>query len=152
MLQFDTNHGSKLLLHLLAEEEEEVAADEVADEDVAVEAAADIEKQEIASATELSERLSGHALAISNVAGLLRLRSWSIQDFLDEHNADPESAEKTAVETVWRLSFQSLEERHSKVLGVLAHVKADSIPTELFQSATAAGFPDNLAFCVKKWE
>lgn len=100
---------------------------------------------------ELSERLSGHVLAISSIAAVIRLRSWTIEEFLERYDRNPQRAEN-AVRTVWRLSFESLNERSSKVLGVLAYVMPDSIPDELFESPTVAGFSACLEFCVDNWK
>lgn len=134
VLHFDKTAGSRFIIYLLSEE-----------------VAANIEGRDSESAMELSERLSGHALAISSVAALLCLRSWTIEEFLDRHTRNPKRAE-TAVQTVWRLSFESLNARSAKVLGVLTYVTPDSIPEDLFISNSAADFPDALKFCVDEWE
>lgn len=134
VLHFDKTSGSRFILYLLQED-----------------VATDIEGRESTSAIELSERLSGHALAISSVAALLRLRSWTIEEFLDRHNSNPKRAE-SVVQTVWRLSFESLNARSSRVLGVLAYVMPDSIPEALFRSTKPEDFPADLEFCVDDWE
>ena len=69
---WDSETGSQSLLHLLSTDigEELAAAD-------------------IKSANQLSEKLSGHALAISHMAGLIHRRSWSISDFVEIYKKQP---------------------------------------------------------------
>ncbi|KAI4265420.1 MAG: hypothetical protein L6R38_009438 [Xanthoria sp. 2 TBL-2021] len=134
VLHFDTESGSRFLLYLLSEE-----------------VAEDIEDRQSASAIELSERLNGHALAIHSVAGIIRLRSWTIEEFLVQHSRNPKRAE-SRVKTVWQLSFASLGDQSSKILGVLAYVMPDNIPDELFMSTKTNDLPPRLEFCVDDWE
>lgn len=65
VLPFDLESGARFVLHLLSND-----------------IAADLTSQEAESATGLSERLSGHALAISQMAALINRRSWTINEFL----------------------------------------------------------------------
>lgn len=59
ILPWDTDTGSKFLLHLLTGH-----------------ISAELLANETQSAYSLSERLSGHALALSNMCGLIHRRSW----------------------------------------------------------------------------
>ncbi|KAF2836401.1 hypothetical protein M501DRAFT_1018761 [Patellaria atrata CBS 101060] len=65
VLPFDTETGSVFVLHLLS-----------------LDIAADVATQESKSAAQLSERLGGYALAISQMAALIHRRSWTIEEFL----------------------------------------------------------------------
>lgn len=124
ILPFGTEAGSGFLLHLLSLD--------IADK---------LTVQEAKSAHELSERLSGHALAISQMAGLIHRRSWSIEEFLAIYDKNTQkihgSATGDSLDTVWYLSFKSLEPECSAFLGVLCYVSPDSIPQELFESTAA---------------
>ncbi len=65
VVPFDLEFGSRFVIHLLL-----------------IDFATEVISQETKSATELSERLSGHALAISQMASSIHRRSWTIQEFL----------------------------------------------------------------------
>lgn len=115
---FATHEGSVLLLHLLNRSQTSDSTE---------------------SAYELSKRLSGHALAIYQIAGLIQSRAWSIADFVKMYDKNAKrvhhvSQGKRSLGTVWQLSFDSLDTESSKVLGVLSFLDPDSIPQVLFES------------------
>lgn len=105
----------------------------------------DLSAKETQSAFDLSERLSGHALAISQMAGLIHRRSWSIEEFLaiyDENTRKMHGATKgNSLDTVWYLSFKSLDSECSAFLGVLSYVAPDSIPMSLFEQDSSTTLP-----------
>jgi hypothetical protein len=115
---FATHEGSVLLLHLLNRSHTSDSTE---------------------SAFELSKRLSGHALAIYQMAGLIQSRAWSITDFVKMYDKNAKrvhhvSHGDTSLGTVWQLSFDSLDQEAARVLGVLAFLEPDSIPQALFES------------------
>ncbi|UKZ68843.1 uncharacterized protein TrAtP1_009863 [Trichoderma atroviride] len=61
------------------------------------------------SAFELAEKLSGHALGISHMAGLIQQRSWSITEFMRIYLKDPRRLHKSELQAVWDVSFGTLE-------------------------------------------
>lgn len=119
---FSALEGSKLMLRLLDRESD---------------------PDESLSAEELASKLSGHALAISQMAALIRYRMYSIRDFNSTYTKHTKSVHREHrsarpndydlyLDTVWILSFQSLDEATKKFLGVLTFLSPDSIPQELF--------------------
>ena len=105
-------------------------------------------RQESVSAMTLSKQLNGHALAISQMAGLIHKRAWSIEEFLQIYSTNAKMMEqRTSLDTVWRLSFQSLDTATSSLLGALSLLMPDSIPQELFQPSESKYLPDGLSFC-----
>lgn len=114
ILPWDADAGSKFLLHLLAGH---ISADLLANESH--------------SAYDLSERLSGHALALSNMCGLIHRRSWSIAELVEAYDRSKDFND--GLETVWKLSFQSLRHECSALLSVLTFCAPDSIPQSLFE-------------------
>ena len=93
---FDTDVGSRFLLHLLS-----------------LNIAQDLSTGEVKSAHELAEKLSGHALGISQMAGLIYRQSWSIQEFLAIYNKNTRKVHEisggNSLGAVWQLSFESLD-------------------------------------------
>ncbi|KAI6783832.1 uncharacterized protein J7T54_001708 [Emericellopsis cladophorae] len=75
ILPWDTDTCSKFLLHLLAGQ---ISARFLANE--------------TKSACSLAERLSGHALALSNMCGLIHRRSWSISELVERSTIDRETS------------------------------------------------------------
>ncbi len=128
---FESVKGSEFLLHLLS-----------------MDIANDITSQEAESAMELSQRLSGHALAISKMAGLIHKRGWSIAEFLQVYSQNAQKMEhKTSLDTVWKLSFESLDEASFALLGALAFLMPDSVPRALFKPNDSDLLPEALKFC-----
>lgn len=128
---FESTKGSEFLLHILS-----------------MDIADSLTAQEAKSAMELSERLSGHALAISQMAGLIHKRGWSIEEFLQHYSKNAQKmVTKTSLETVWKLSFESLDPAAFALLGTLSFLMPDSIPQALFRPDDPDLLPERLKFC-----
>jgi len=69
---WDTETGSRFLLHLLA-----------------TDISTDLKENEMKYAHELSQKLSGHALAICQMAGLIHRCRWSIAEFMEIYMQHP---------------------------------------------------------------
>ncbi|KAF2722639.1 NB-ARC and TPR domain protein [Polychaeton citri CBS 116435] len=139
VISWDAEKGSHFLLHLLS---------------------SDIGKQltekEASGAHDLSLQLSGHALALSLMAGLIHRRSWSIEEFLEIYNRQPQKVIRMfgndSINALWNMSFRSLSEKTSAVLGVLTFLSPDSIPQKLFENTDPSVLPDSLKFCVDPFD
>lgn len=127
---FDKKAGSELLLYLLK-----------------MGVASDISQMDTQSAVELSEKLSGHALALSQMAGLIHKGNWSIEEFLRLYSRNTRKFHGSSLEAVFKLSFESLDEQSAALLGVMSFLTPDSIPQKLFESGDPARLPDALKFC-----
>ena len=130
VLTFEPDDGSKLLLQLLS-----------------MDISNDLNAKETKSALELSEKLSGHALAISQMAGLIHRRSWSIEQFVSIYMKSTQRLHENALDAVWKLSFESLDDLSFNFLGVLSYIAPDSIPQALFEPGDPAQLPQSLQFC-----
>ena len=134
VLPFDIATGSKFLLSLLAKD-----------------IAEDVTAVESQSAIDLSEKLSGHALAISQMAGLIHKRSWSIKEFLAIYDRNTKRLHgtpgSTSLDAVWYLSFKDLDGLSSAFLAVLAYIMPDSIPQALFEDVKSSEMPEVLRDC-----
>lgn len=134
ILPFYPEVGSRFILHLLP-----------------LDIAADVISRESQSAAQLSERLSGHALAISQMAGLIYRRSWTIEEFLTIYNRNTRKMlgmpGKNSLDAVWKLSFESLNEMCSIFLGVLSYITPDYIPQALFEPSNTLALPKSVEFC-----
>lgn len=132
---WDAETGSQFLLHLLS-----------------TDISARLTSHEITSAHKLSINLSGHALAISHMAGLMYRRSWSISEFLDLYEKMPEKVHgvsgNRSINAIWELSFKSLSDESRTILGIMAFLAPDSIPQALFEVSDPACLPESLKFCV----
>ncbi|KAI3544432.1 hypothetical protein CSPX01_05557 [Colletotrichum filicis] len=122
---WNTENGTKFLLHLLSGH-----------------ISADLLANEAKSAYSLSERLSGHALAISNMIGLIQRRSWSISQLLDNYGSNLNF--KDGLEAVWKVSFQNLKPDSAALLAAFSYCAPDSIPHSLFELKEAEDLPDSL--------
>lgn len=111
---WDTDTGSKFLLHLLAGH-----------------ISAELLANETQSAYSLSEKLSGHALALSNMCGLIHRRSWSISELVEVHVRSKDF--KNGLEAVWQLSFENLRPDCAAVLSAFTFCAPDSIPQSLLE-------------------
>lgn len=135
---WDAETGSRFLAHLLS-----------------TDVSTQLTTQESKSAHDLSEKLSGHALAISHMAGLIHRRAWSISEFLSLYNKQPEKMHgisgNSSINALWDMSFQSLDERSSAVLGVLCFLSPDNIPQSLFDVQAAEALPSGLRFCADQF-
>lgn len=131
---WDSETGSQFLLHLLSTD--------IGDE---------LSTAEIKSADQLSEKLSGHALAISHIAGLIHRRSWSISDFLEIYKKQPQKmyglSGNSSINALWDISFNSLDPKSREILGVLSFTAPEAIPQSLFEAEDEASLPESLKFC-----
>ena len=132
---WDADMGSKFLLHLLATEIGEQLTNE-----------------ETNSANELSRKLSGHALAISQMAGLIHGRRWSISEFVKLYNQQPEKMHgvfgNSSINALWDISFKSLDFRSRIILGIICFLEPDHISEALFdfKSPENEELPESLRF------
>lgn len=100
------------------------------------------------SALTLSERLSGHALAISQMAGIIHDGESTIQEFMTMYLRNPRRAHATnEMAALWDFSFKSLDQNSRSLLGVLSYLMPDIIPQELFDAGAGREFPEDLDFC-----
>ncbi|TVY82554.1 hypothetical protein LSUE1_G002863 [Lachnellula suecica] len=131
---WDTETGSRFLLHLLSTDISE-----------------ELKEDEVVSATELSHKLSGHALAISHMAGLIHRRAWSIAEFMkiyDQHPSEMHGVSgNNSINALWDFAFKSLDPQSRAILGVLCFVAPDNIPQSLFELEDPANLPELLHFC-----
>lgn len=125
VLPWDTETGSRFLLHLLSGH---ISSELLADE--------------AKSAYNLSERLSGHALAISNMCGLIHRRSWTISELLEIYDGSRDF--KDGLDIVWRLSFQNLRTESAALLSILCFCSPDSIPQQIIDRANVDDLPESL--------
>lgn len=90
---WDNETGSRFLLHLLS-----------------TNISAELKEDEIASAYELSRKLSEHALAISHMAGQRHGRSWSIPEVMDMYSQHPGEMNgvsgNTAINALWDYVYE----------------------------------------------
>ena len=132
--EWDTETGSRFLVHLLS-----------------TDIGNQLTEEEAQSAHELSSKLSGHALALSLMAGLIHSRSWSIEEFVEIYTRQPQKVHgifgNKSIKALWDMSFQSLNEKTRAILGVLAFLSPDRIPQALFGPKDPNAFPDSLQFC-----
>ncbi|KAM7219457.1 hypothetical protein V8F06_005191 [Rhypophila decipiens] len=106
----------------------------------------------IESARQLSEYLSGHALAISFMTHLISERSWTIGEFLGAHEKTRRDIHRlqrgpASLTTIWHMSFDGLGDQSAAVLGILACVNPDSVPEEIFTKADVKSLPSCLENC-----
>ena len=125
---WDAETGSKFLLFLLKSE-----------------IGKDLEA-EAGSALSLSEKLSGHALALSHMAGLIHRRSWSVSEFMKVYLKNPRRAHSQGLQELWDFSFQSLENQSFLFLGIMSYLMPDSIPQLLFDLDDESDLPEELDF------
>jgi hypothetical protein len=138
VLPFDLESGSRFLLHLLS-----------------LDIATEVSTSEAKSASDLSERLSGHAVAIVQIAGLIHRRSWTIQEFLAIYDRNTRKmlgmSGHNSLDAVWKLSFESLNDQCAAFLGVLSYITPDSIPQALFEASDPPNLPTSLQFCTDEF-
>lgn len=100
------------------------------------------------SALALYERLSGHALAISHMAGLIYAGESSIQEFMTMYLKNPRRAHATnELAALWDFSFKSLDQNSLSLLGLMSFLEPDIIPQELFEFGADRAFSEDLEFC-----
>lgn len=131
---WDSETGSQFLLHLLSTD--------IGDE---------LSIADIRSADQLAEKLSGHALALSHMAGLIHRRSWSISEFMEIYKKQPQKMHgisgNTSINALWDISFNSLDLKSREILGVLSFTAPEAIPQSLFEAEDETGLPEPLKFC-----
>ncbi|KAI1408047.1 hypothetical protein F5Y13DRAFT_205132 [Hypoxylon sp. FL1857] len=117
---WDNETGLKFLLHLLS-----------------TGVSSDIEEDEATSAHQLSQKLCGHALAISAMAGLIHRRALSITEFMKFYSQHPSEVHgisgNRSINALWEISFKSLDPQSHAILGVMSFIEPDSIPQSLFE-------------------
>jgi hypothetical protein len=108
---------------------------------------------------QVSSKLDGHALAINQMAALMNSRRISTAKFLNLYEENPRRIHRErktgwkyigyqhALDTVWKISFASLDSDASLCLGILSWLAPDSIPYALFEHSKAVAFPEALNFC-----
>ncbi|RMJ08393.1 hypothetical protein CDV36_011978 [Fusarium kuroshium] len=122
---WDKETGSHFLLHLLSGH---ISADMLANE--------------AKSALELSERLSGHALALARMGGVIHRRCWTIQELVEVYDRQPEF--KHGIGPVWQISFENLNTYSSSLLSIFALCSADKIPQGLLEPEMPESLPKGL--------
>jgi hypothetical protein len=115
---FNISEGSDLIMHLLR-----------------LDVARNVQQSEIIAATQLAEKLSGHALALSTMAGLIYRRRWSIREFLGRYEKDARRIHTKSLDAIWHLSFESLSKDSFTLLGIVSFLMPDSIPSNLLSDA-----------------
>lgn len=137
--EFNRSEGAQLVLYLLSRD-----------------IAGDITTQDSDSVLELSEELHGHALAISQITGLIHKGQWAIGEFLKYYDKNTRKISgprgKTTLETIWKLSFESLNVQCKAFLGVLSYLMPEEIPQGLFEPSDVAMLPGALRFCSDDFE
>lgn len=135
IVSWDAQTGSQFLIHLLS-----------------TDIGAELAMADIKSANQLSEKLSGHALAISHMAGLIHRRSWSIAEFVDLYNRQPQKMHgvsgNSSINALWDISFNSLDPQSLAILGVLSFTAPESIPQSIFEPQDDTSLPESLTFCM----
>ena len=130
---WDTKTGSEFLLFLL---KRDIGSDIQAEGD---------------SATELSRKLSGHALAISHMAGLIHRRSWSITEFMRAYLKNPKRAHQSELQALWDFSFATLEKDSRTLLGIASFLVSENIPQLIFEFEEDSDLPEDLEFCTDEF-
>ncbi|KAK4059480.1 hypothetical protein Trihar35433_10756 [Trichoderma harzianum] len=105
----------------------------------------DIQSERL-SAVELAEKLGGHALGISHMAGLIQRRSCTIADFMRIYLKDPKRLHKSELQAVWDESFGTLERNSRAFLGVASFLVPDNTAQDLFENKQGHNLPDDLEF------
>lgn len=98
------------------------------------------------SAIDLAEKLGGHALGISHMAGLIQQKSWSITEFMRFYLKDPKRLHKSELQAVWDESFGTLERNSRAFLGVASFLVPDNTAQDLFENRQGHDLPDDLQF------
>ncbi|OTA54814.1 Tetratricopeptide-like helical [Hypoxylon sp. EC38] len=131
---WDNNTGLRFLLHLLS-----------------TDVSTDMEECEATSAQQLSQRLCGHALAISAMAGLIHRRALSITEFMKIYDQHPSEVHgisgNRSINALWEMSFKSLDPQSHAILSVMSFIEPDSIPQSLFEPSSHIDLPSSLIFC-----
>lgn len=120
--------------------------------------------EEEAAAKELSELLHGFALAISQMTAYINARTMPVKKFLSLYKKYPKRMHRErkegwkyigynyALDTVWDISFDALDQAASTCLGVLSFYAPDAIPTALLERREGIVLPPRLEFCKDELE
>ncbi len=134
---WDSDTGSRFLLHLLS-----------------VNIATGLTQIEAKSANDLSEKLAGHALAISHTAGLIQKYDWSIAKCVSLYDEQParihDVSDINSINALFSLSFKSLDQDSLFLLGILSFLSPDGIPESIFDVQSITDLPESLNFCVDR--
>lgn len=104
------------------------------------------------SALTLSERLSGHALALSQMASIIHDSELSIRDFTTMYLENPRSAHiMSELAALCDFAFQSLDSNSFSLLGLISFLMPDNIPPEIFEPNNDRYLPPNLEFLKDKF-
>ncbi|KAL3952370.1 hypothetical protein ACCO45_012313 [Purpureocillium lilacinum] len=104
------------------------------------------------SALALSERLSGHALALSHMAGIIHDGELSIQEFMTIYLKNTRRAHATnELLALWEFSFKSLDQNSRTLLALMSFLMPDIIPQEIFEASTENSVPDHLRLCLDEF-
>lgn len=110
---------------------------------------------EAQSAADLAQKFSRHAFTISHMARLMHQRAWSISEFIEIYNEQPEKvrgiSSNKSINNLWDPSYRFLDEQSSILLGVLNFVAPDSVPTDLFESKRGVALPQCFQICTKRF-
>lgn len=94
------------------------------------------------SARTLSEKLSGHALALSQMAGLIHDGELSIKEFTTMFIKNPQSAHAVnGLSELWQFAFESLDVNSSSLLGIISFLQPDHIPPGIFRPGDKLDLP-----------
>lgn len=111
------------------------------------------------SALEVSRLLNGYALALGQMAAYISARSMSIKDFVRLYRKYPKKLHRErrpgwkylgydhAVDTVWDLSFDRLDDAAMSCVTLMSFMSPDGIPEHLFKTSDIAARLDALSFC-----
>lgn len=117
---------------------------------LASEISTELQQDEVTSAQQLSAKLRGHALAISTMAGIMHRRAISITEFFKFYDQHPSKVHgisgSRSINTLWEISFRSLDPTSFAILGVMSFVDPDSIPQLFFKPTDSTSLPESLAF------
>ncbi|CAG9981265.1 unnamed protein product [Clonostachys byssicola] len=105
------------------------------------------------SAHTLSKKMSGHALALSQMAGLIYDGELSIKEFTSMYLENPQPAHAVdALSELWRFSFETLDANSFSLLGVISFLQSDNIPMEIFKPRGGLELPPNLNFLKNQFQ
>jgi hypothetical protein len=107
---------------------------------------------ESTSALMLSQKLSGHALALSSMAGLIHEGEYSVHDFTTMYLENPSSAQAIdELAMLFDFAFRSLDKNSAALLGIVSFLMPDNIPREIFEPGMEQNLPSDLAFLRDKF-
>jgi hypothetical protein len=114
---------------------------------------------EDAAAIEVSRLLNGYALAINQMVAYIHSRGIKIEAFLGFYKKYPKQLHREkkpgwkyvgynhALDTVWALSFESLDDKASPFLSVLSFLSPESIPMAILRVRIPWNLSTRFKFC-----